>query len=592
MSSAVQTLWADLIASTLAAAGVRVCVVSPGSRSTPLVTALAQEPRLALPTIIDERAAAFYALGAARATGEPVAMVCTSGTAAAHYLPALVEASQAGVPLIAITADRPAELQHCGASQTIDQVGMYGAFVRGAFDLGEPTGTALALRAVRRKVIQAITLACGPVPGPVHLEVPLRKPLEPAAPSTDEERALARAVAELKREPVVTRSPRLAADDGALRELAAAIAAEPRGLIVAGALPAGFAEGRMTGARDAAGRESSGREHVLALARRAGYPLLAEAGSQLRFAARTGVTAVDSFDLVLASPASAPAAKLILQLGSDPVAASWPSVTGATRWVIAETWRDPDSSARVILGDVADTLARLTALVAERASDFAGAWANAEQRARGAIDRALAAHPRSEGAVVRAAVDAAGAATLQIGNSLPIRVIDQVCRGGTARTVITQRGAAGIDGLIASAAGATRAGKPVLLVLGDVSFAHDLGGLLAAREAKAPLAVVVVDNGGGRIFNGLPVARAGVSLERHWTTAPGIDPAAVATALGARALTAASPAAVASAVTEALAADGLTVIHAPVTATGAHDVRRTALELMVGSGRVTGANRV
>lgn len=574
IAAAVQTLWADLIASTLAEAGVRVCVVSPGSRSTPLVTALAQEPRLALPTIIDERAAAFYALGVARATGEPVAMVCTSGTAAAHYLPALVEASQAGVPLIAITADRPAELQQCGASQTIDQVGMYGAFVRGAFDLGEPTGSALAMRAVRRKVIQAITLALGPVVGPVHLEVPLRKPLEPAAPSTDEERTLARLVGELKREPVVTRAPRLSADDGALRELAAAIAAEPRGLIVSGALPPTFAA----------------REHVHAVAKRAGYPLLAEAGSQLRFGPRAGVTGIDCFDLVLASAASAPAAKLILQLGSDPVAASWPSVTGATRWVIADTWRDPDSSARVILGDVADALARLAVLVAERASDFAGAWANAEQRARGAIDRALAAHPRSEGAVVRAAVEAAAGATLQVGNSLPIRVIDLVSRGGAARSVITQRGAAGIDGLIASAAGATRAGKPVLLVLGDVSFAHDLGGLLAAREAKAPLAVVVVDNGGGRIFNGLPVARAGVSLERHWTTAPGIDPAAVATALGARALTAASPAAVASAVTEALTTAGITVIHAPVTATGAHDVRRTALELMVGSDRVTGTH--
>jgi 2-succinyl-5-enolpyruvyl-6-hydroxy-3-cyclohexene-1-carboxylate synthase len=570
MSGAVQTLWADLIASTLAQAGVRVCVVSPGSRSTPLVTALANEPRLALPTIIDERAAAFYALGCARATGEPVAMVCTSGTAAAHYLPAIVEASQAGVPLIAITADRPPELQQCGASQTIEQVGMYGTFVRGAFDLGAPAASALALRAVRRKVIQAVTLAGGPVAGPVHLEVPLRKPLEPVAPSTDDERTLAKLVAELKREPVIARPPRLVADDSALRELAAAIAAEPRGLIVAGALPAGFA----------------GREHALALARCAAYPLLAEAGSQLRFGPRSGVAGVDYFDLVLASPTSAPAPKLIVQLGSEPVAASWPTVTGATRWVLADTWRDPDSQARVILGDVADSLARLAAIVEQRTSEFAGAWTAAEQRARGAIDRALAAHPRSEGAVVRAAVDAAGAATLQIGNSLPIRVVDQVCRGGALRTVLTQRGAAGIDGLIASAAGATRAGKPVLLVLGDVSFAHDLGGLLAARETKAPLAVVVVDNGGGRIFNGLPVARAGVSLERHWTTAPGIDPAAVATALGARALTAASPAAVTTAVTEALAADGLTVIHAPVTATGAHDVRRTALELMVSSNAV------
>jgi 2-succinyl-5-enolpyruvyl-6-hydroxy-3-cyclohexene-1-carboxylate synthase len=583
MTAAVQTLWAELIASTLADAGIRLCVVSPGSRSTPLVTAIAAEPRLAAPAIIDERAAAFYALGAARATGEPTAIVCTSGTAAAHYLPALIEASQAGVPLLAITADRPPELQQCGASQTIDQVGMYGSFVRGAFDLGAPVGKAAALRAVRRKVIQAITLARGPLAGPVHLEVPLRKPLEPAAPSTDDERALAKLVAELRREPAATHPPRLAADESALEELAAAIAAEPRGLIVAGALPATFA----------------GREAVLELARRAGYPLLAESGSQLRFGPRPGVTCIDTFDIVLGSPVPAP--KLILQLGSDPVSASWPALSGAQRWVLAETWRDPDSTARVILGDPATSLRTLYrsstsepsgVLRNGKTSSFLEAWAAAEQRARGAIDRALAAHPRSEGAVIRAALEAAGGATVQVGNSLPIRVIDQVCRSAAPRRVLTQRGAAGIDGLIASAAGATRTNVPVLLVLGDVSFAHDLGGLVAAREATAPLAVVVVDNGGGRIFSGLPVARAGVSLERHWTTPPAIDPAAVATALGARAFTAASPAAVATAVTQALATPGLTVIHAPVTAAGAHDVRRTALELMVSSDRLTGASHV
>lgn len=572
MTGATQTLWAELIASTLADAGVRVCVVSPGSRSTPLVAALAQcgDGRLELPTIIDERAAAFYALGVARATGEPAALVCTSGTAAAHYLPALIEASYANVPLVAITADRPPELQHCGASQTIDQVAMYGAFVRGAFDLGAPEGSPLALRAVRRKTIQAIARARGPVAGPVHINVPLRKPLEPSAPTTDAERALAKVVAELCKEPVVAGAPRLAADDASLAELAAAIAAEPRGIVVAGALPATF----------------RGRDHVLALCRRAGYPLLAEAGSQLRFGARAGVTCVDHADLLLGSPV-VPMPKLIVQLGAEPVAASWPSLAGVPRWVLAESWRDPDSQARVVLGDVTDSLARLA--ISERPNgDWLAGWATSEQRARGAIDRALAAHPRSEGAVVRAVVQAAGAATLQLGNSLPIRVIDLVAPAGSGKaateppTVLTQRGAAGIDGLVASAAGATRAGKPVVLVLGDVSFAHDLGGLLAAREATAPLAIVVLDNAGGRIFAGLPVARAisGAAYERHWTTAPGIDPVAVATALGARAITAASPAAVATALTEALATRGVTVIHAPVTPTGAQDVRRTALELL------------
>ena len=135
MSGAAQTTWAELVAGTLADAGVTLCAVSPGSRSTPLIAALAREPRLELATIIDERAAAFFALGAARAMGAPVAIVCTSGTAAAHYLPAIVEASLAGVPLVAVTADRPPELQDCGASQTIDQVKLYGGFVRGAFDL-------------------------------------------------------------------------------------------------------------------------------------------------------------------------------------------------------------------------------------------------------------------------------------------------------------------------------------------------------------------------------------------------------------------------------------------------------------------------
>jgi 2-succinyl-5-enolpyruvyl-6-hydroxy-3-cyclohexene-1-carboxylate synthase len=210
-------------------------------------------------TLIDERAAAFFALGAARATGAPLALVCTSGTAAAHYLPAIIEASMAGVPLLAITADRPPELHGCGASQTIDQIKLYGDFVRGAIDLGAPAGGELALRAVRRKIIQAITLARGPHPGPVHVELPLRKPLEPAAPATDDERALAALAAQLAG-PLRIAPPRLVPDPAAIAELATTIAAEPDGVIVAGALPAGFAAARPTcRARPRAGYRSSQR---------------------------------------------------------------------------------------------------------------------------------------------------------------------------------------------------------------------------------------------------------------------------------------------------------------------------------------------
>lgn len=567
-TAAVQTVWVELIAATLADAGVRTCVISPGSRSTPLVAALVADGRLALPTIIDERAAAFYALGVARATNEPCALVCTSGSAAAHYLPAFVEAAMAGVPLIALTADRPPELQHCGASQTIDQIGMYGHFTRAAFDLGVPDGSALSLRALRRTVVQAITAARGPVPGPVHMNVPLRKPLEPAQPKTDDERASAKLVAELRKTPFVVAPPRLAADAGALDALASAIAAEPRGVIVAGALPA-----------------NAPRDAVFALAARIGYPILAEAGSQLRFGPRPAeVTVVDFFDLALASGV-APNPRLLVQIGSEPVAQAWPVLAGTQRFVLTDAaWNDPEGSARaVIAGELGSSLAHVTANVPAREHAYAAEWRELQGKVSSALDRAVAAHPRSEIAVLRAALEAVPpGALVQIGNSLPVRVIDQVRGGGATRTILTQRGAAGIDGLVASAAGATSAGNPVLLVLGDVSFAHDVGGLLAARAVTAPLAIVVIDNGGGRIFQQLPYAKVAApsTLQQHWTTPPGLDPTAVATAFGIPAITAAAPAAVGAALATALATPGATVIHAPVSATGALDVRRDALDFL------------
>lgn len=577
MSGAIQTIWSELIVTSLVDAGVRLVVISPGSRSTPLVAALAslamRNSDLELVTIIDERAAAFYALGAARATNRPAVLVCTSGTAAAHYLPAIVEASLASVPLVAITADRPPELQACGASQTIDQRSLYGTFVRGAFELGAPHASRAALRGVHRTIHQAVTLAAGPQPGPVHVDVPLRKPLEPSAPSTDIERELARFAASLAAP--ATAAPRVVADGAVLDELARVIASEPDGVIVAGAMPAAFA---------------AAREDVFALAVRAGYPIIAEAGSQLRFAPReTSIVCVDHFDLIPA--AQLPAAKVCIQLGSEPVAAGWQAWLAharPARYVLAGNgWSDPESSAHaIILGDPRDAVARLVDTLEH--TPFAARdtvrWAEVEAAAARRAATAIEQHPRSETALVRAAIGALpDDAVVQIGNSLPIRVVDHVTTSRSL-TVLTQRGAAGIDGLIASAAGATHAGKPVLLVLGDVSFVHDLGGLVAARDAAcAPLAILVVDNRGGQIFSGLPVARAelGSAFAEHWLTAPGVDPAAVASALGIPSVAASSPAAAAQAVAVALV-DGVTVIHAPVSVSGAHDVRRTAIELGLG----------
>jgi 2-succinyl-5-enolpyruvyl-6-hydroxy-3-cyclohexene-1-carboxylate synthase len=244
-------------------------------------------------------------------------------------------------------------------------------------------------------------------------------------------------------------------------------------------------------------------------------------------------------------------------------------------------WHDPDGTARaVIAGDFSPLIDKLP----PRDQTWAARWRELYPKVHAALERAVANHPRSETAAMRAALDAVPVgACVQLGNSLPVRVVDHAPGAGVARTVISQRGAAGIDGLIASAAGATRAGQPVLLVLGDVSFAHDTASLLAARDAcAAPLAILVIDNGGGRIFNQLPYAKVApaATLEQHWTTPPGIVPAAIATAYGVRGVTAATPATVGAAVATALATRGPSVIHAPVAATGAQYVRRDAIALL------------
>lgn len=488
--SFLQTAWTDVWATALADAGVEVCVVSPGSRSTPLVAALARSRRFdgaAMPVIIDERAAGFYALAVARSSGKPVALVCTSGSAPGHYLPAVIEAAMAQVPLVVVSADRPPELQDAGASQTVPQLRLFGDQVRAAVDLGPPSGEVLAMRAVRRRVIQTVTSARGPVPGPVHLNVPLRKPLEPAAPATEAERALAAEVQQIAALPVAARPPRLAAPVEMIEELAAALLAEPRGWIVAGALPEQCA---------------AARDDVFALAAMLGYPLLAEAGSQLRLGPRPpGVLALDSADLILgARLAGATAPRLLVQLGAEPVAPGWhaaqPLLAGAARFSLAAHWQDPPSLARVLLGDPVTTLAALRARVeaglagAVREPSFGRGYAEAEAEARAQLGAAMAAREDNELGVLAAALTAAeeaagaaaggaaasattaptgattgattGAPRLLLGNSLPVRVIDQAATQLAAwrsfLPVVTQRGASGIDGWLAGAAGAAHDG--------------------------------------------------------------------------------------------------------------------------------------
>ena len=591
--------WAELLLASLRDAGAGELVVSPGSRSTPLVLAAA---RLGLPchVLIDERVAGFFALGQGRVTGRPAVLVCTSGSAGAHYLPAVIEAAEARVPLLVVTADRPPELHGCAAPQTVDQHHLYGRFARGFVDLGMPEAEMAALRGVRRRAAQLVALALGPEPGPVHINVPARKPLEPAAApdraDAEADRRIAALVSAVRSEPIARAPAAVSAPPAAaIAELAAALRQARRGLLVAG--PAGPGS-------------AAEREAVIALAEVSGLPLLAEATSGLRWTgAAPPAGLVEPFDLLLRSARGGElgAPDLIVQLGAPPVSSAWAALRERARAgcrVVAlapHGWSDPHGGAELLIrADLAEVAGQLAAALRGAPpvgddEERAGArlawrerWSAAARDVRAAMDRSIAARggeagPLAEHAAARAAVDALpDGALLVVGNSLPVRTVDAACPAGPRRLdVLCQRGASGIDGLVAGAAGAASAARrPTLLLLGDVSFAHDLSGLAAARLAGAPLAILVLDNGGGRIFEQLPVARApggAEVLERFFLTPPGLDLAAAAAAFDVRFQRAASAAAVGAAVEQALGGPGPSLIHVPVAPHGARELEAAVL---------------
>ncbi len=490
---ALLTAWSRLLLGSLAEAGVRDVIISPGSRSTPLVLAATRTPGLQIVNLLDERCAAFYALGQARVSGRPSLLICTSGTAGAHYLPALIEAAQVGLPLIALTADRPFALQGCGAPQTVDQTDLFGRFARASVDLGMPDGTELGMRALRRAAAQAVHRSLWPEPGPVHLNFRAAKPLEPS-PGPAQEEALARVEALLARPAPRAHAPTQSPDEAALSALQAELDKARRPLVVAGPGPL---------------LDETSRELILSWCSE--LPLLAEGPSQLRWGGRV----IGAFDLLLRDPELSRALRpdLVIQLGMPPVSGQWErwigEQSGLRRYVLhPHGWSDPQSTAEILRCGPVDALRALRP--PELGPTWRATWAAAEAHAWRAVDEVLTADPGGELSLARAAVQALPAgALLVLGNSLPIRDVDLAAPpGGRPLGVLCQRGANGIDGLVSGAAGAAAAsGRPTLLLLGDVSLLHDLGGLLAASRVPGPLVIVVLDNGGGRIFTQLPVAR-------------------------------------------------------------------------------------
>jgi 2-succinyl-5-enolpyruvyl-6-hydroxy-3-cyclohexene-1-carboxylate synthase len=583
--SNLHSAWAELFMRSLASAGVSDVVLSPGSRSTPLALAAARTSALCLHTAVDERSAAFFALGQARVSGRPSALVCTSGTAGAHYLPAIIEASQSHVPMVAITADRPWELVDVAASQTIDQLRLFGTYARHFAELGLPDPAPSALRAVPRIAAQAVSLAQGPLPGPVHVNARFRKPLEPVPAGAPEpwqplwEELVARG-------PTRVFAPECAPSPWALDEIARLAARAERGLIVCG--PASLDPERRFGPA------------IRGLARITGFPVLAESTSGARFPG-TGknFTACPAFDSVLRTPAfrARHVPDLILEFGAPPTSQGYADLLAqhprVPRYVLApHGYNDPTGTATaLVLGDPVAAAGGIHQRLASRGvrpeSAWAASFARADARAWAVAAELSAAPSLTEASVARAVIDACPeGSVLMIGNSTPVRDIDVWAPARSASLdVLHQRGASGIDGLVSGAAGALSVtDKSVTLLLGDLSLLHDLGGLALARRARRPLVIVVVQNGGGRIFEHLPVVKSAGrdDFDKYFTMPEPVGLAEAALAFGIRFVRVESASALAPALAEAHAHVGATLVEAVVPpGDGASRVARLRSELAI-----------
>ncbi|MEA2842799.1 MAG: 2-succinyl-5-enolpyruvyl-6-hydroxy-3-cyclohexene-carboxylate synthase, partial [Actinomycetota bacterium] len=490
-----------------ARAGVDVAAVAPGSRSTPLALALAGDPRIRVEVFVDERSAAFFALGASRRSGRPAVVLCTSGTAAANFHPAVLEAHHGRVPLVVCTADRPPELRDTGAGQAVDQLKLFGDAVRWFAEVGVADDSPGAARYWRSLAARAAAEALGPPAGPVHLNLAFREPLVPTgepmvSPGRPDGRPWTASTVPRRAEPADADRLAWLVDD------------TPRGVVVAGW---GAGVDCATVGRFAAA---------------AGWPVLADPLS----GCRCGRHAVSTYDALLRVPEVAARLKpdLVVHVGAPltgKVATAW--LDESVRRILVDpdgAWLDPHRAASERV--VADAGALLSAVAgalptAAENAPWLREWQEAEATARTAIDDLLDADDEPfEGRVARdLTAGLPDGSTLVVGSSMPVRDVEAFARPRHGLRFLSNRGVNGIDGFVSTALGVAvvGGGGPVAALCGDLTFLHDAGGLLGAARRGLDATFVVVDNRGGGIFSFLPQAAFPEHFETLFGTPHDVD---------------------------------------------------------------------
>ena len=515
-------------------AGVGNVVICPGSRSTPLAIAFAEHPGMRTWMHVDERSAAYFGLGMAKRLRQPVALLCTSGTAAANFLPAIVEAKLTHVPLLVLTADRPHELRDNGAPQSIDQNRLYGTYVKWFVEVALPEATNAALRYIRTIAVRASALMQAIPAGPVHLNFPLREPLTPEA-SLDQPLP-----PDEQRDPVAWRgrpgnAPYVDVHDAqagvpdatTIASLTDMVRTVRRGLIIVGP-----------------NDDPSLTEPLVRLAQHLGYPMLADPLSQLRCGDQDSGMILSSYDAFLRIHSFTERAQpeLVLRFGAMPT--SKPLLLYLKRYASCPLvvidghngWDEPTQLANELIhADPATLCQRLLSTLMQSdgkpssSKEWIAMWQSADRVARQTIQATINTFDQFfEGRVFSELASLLpDDTTLYVGNSMPVRDLDTFFSHTAQRVhIMGNRGANGIDGVVSSALGASAGagqGKPALLVIGDLSFFHDLNGLLAARLHNLNLTIVLINNDGGGIFSFLPQAAYPEHFELLFGTPTGLD---------------------------------------------------------------------
>lgn len=502
-------LWSRLVIEELTRLGVTYFVVSPGSRSTPITVAVAENPKALAQIHYDERGAAYHALGYARATGQPAALICTSGTAVANYYPAVIEAAQDNLPLVVLSADRPPELVNTAANQTIDQPKLFQGYTRWEYAFPPPS-TTMAPQAVLTTIDQAIFRALGIPPGPVHLNFMFREPLEPKVVGGpfDEYLQPIRVWLEKGQPYTLYQRPELGIEGDELKSLLEVVNRARTGYILVGRMPVG-----------------APATEILDLAERTGFRFLPDIQSGLRFLAHP--QAVSHFDLLLNDFKALPPADLILHFGGPFVSKrllQWLEWQRETTYVLINELPSrqdpvhrldyryqlaPHTAARALLASLSETSSRnSTQLPLPNLETRLNEWLGSNT-------------PLSEPAAVRSVIKSIPHEHgLFLASSMPIRDADRFAPLRKHSPVVAaNRGVSGIDGLISSATGFARGlRRPVTLIIGDLAFFHDLNALHLVKQSPYPLTIVLLNNGGGGIFHFLPIAKYAEVFEAYFAT--------------------------------------------------------------------------